>query len=74
MLKNITMFHVKDHVSIPNRRKPMGNHKRSTSVHQFCKCFWISCSVCVSTLLVASSKIMISGSDAIARAMVSSWR
>ena len=39
MLKNITMFHVKDHVSIPNRRKPVGNHKRSTSVHQFCKCF-----------------------------------
>ena len=33
MLKNITMFHVKDHVSIPNRRKPMGNHKTGAMAH-----------------------------------------
>ena len=36
--------------------------------------FWIRTSVWTSTLLVASSRIRISGSEAMARAMVMSWR
>lgn len=50
---DISVFHIKDHICVTDRRKSVGDHKTCASFISSAIAFWIRTSVWVSTLLVA---------------------
>ena len=63
-----------DDVSLPDRGETMGDHETGAPFINIAMTSWMTFSVWASTLLVASSRIMISRFAMMARAMVSSCR
>ena len=73
-LHDHALLHHQNLVGAPNRRQPVGDHKRRPSLHQLIQPAWIIASDSESSELVASSRIRMRGSASSARAIESRCR